>query len=121
MVTMKAPYLALLLTLILAGCTPSDRSKKTNITLITSNASIQWQAPTEDIDNQPLDSIQAYKIFYGHTPGDYSNRITITDGTKEEVVINNLELGEYYFVMSAISSNGTESELSNEMFVQIDQ
>jgi len=116
--TMKAPYLALLLTLILAGCTPSDRSKITNI---TSNATIQWLPPTEDTDDQPLDSLQAYKIFYGHTPGNYSNRITVTDGTKEKVVINNLEHGEYYFVMSAISRNGTESELSNEMFVQIVQ
>ena len=112
---MKAPYLPLLLTPILAGCFSSDTQTVTNVT----STSIRWQAPKEDIDNQPLDSIQAYKIFYGHTPGNYHGHITVTDGTKEELTINNIERGEYYFAMSAISSNGTESELSDEVYAQI--
>ena len=121
MYTMKAPYLALLLALILAGCSSSDTSNITQKITNTTSVSIQWQAPTEDIDHHPLDSIQAYKIFYGHTPGNYHKHLTVTDGTKEELSINNIEPGEYYFVMSAISSNGTESEPSNEMYVQIAQ
>ena len=123
--TMKAPYLPLLLTPILAGCFSSDTQTVTNVSSDTqtvtnvTSISIHWQAPTEDMDNQPLDGIQAYKIFYGHTPGNYHSHITVTDGTKEELTINNIEQGEYYFAMSATSNNGTESELSDEVYAQI--
>ena len=80
---------------------------------------LSWQAPTEDVDGNDLDSISAYKIFYGNIQGNPDKHTTVTSGTLETYTISNLEPGGFYFTMSAVSSNGAESDVSNEYYFEI--
>jgi hypothetical protein len=80
---------------------------------------LNWQAPTEDVDGNDLHSISAYKIFYGNTQGNPDKHTTVTSGTLETYTISNLEPGSFYFTMSAVSSNGVESDVSNEYYFEI--
>ncbi|MEY8201132.1 MAG: putative Ig domain-containing protein [Colwellia sp.] len=82
---------------------------------------IKWQAPVEDVNDEPIGAVKAYKIFYGTTQGNYDKSITINDGNTEVFVIQDLEPGDYYFAMLAISDNGRESAMSSEHYLQVSQ
>jgi len=84
-----------------------------------SKVTLNWQAPTEDVDGNALDGISAYKIFYGSIQGSPDKHSTVKNGNVETFTINNLEPGDLYFTMSAIGSNGMESNLSNEYYFEI--
>ena len=86
-----------------------------------SKVTLSWQPPTEDVDGNDVDSISAYKIFYGNTQGNPDKHITVNDGSVKKLTISNLEPGEYYFTMSAVSSNGMESDASNEHYFKIEE
>ena len=81
---------------------------------------LNWQPPTEDVDGNDVDGISAYKIFYGNIQGNPDKHITVHDGNVKEFTISNLEPGEYYFTMSAVS-NGMESDASNEHYFKIEE
>ena len=82
---------------------------------------IRWQAPTEDINDDPLSGIQAYKIFYGTIQGNYDQSVTINNGNASEYIIQDLTPGDYFFTMVAITNNGMESAMSTEYYFQVGQ
>ncbi len=80
---------------------------------------LNWQAPTENMDGSDVNEISAYKVFYGNTQGLPDKHITVNYGNVQTFTIKNLEPGDHYFTMSAISTNGMESDRSNEYFFEI--
>ncbi|MEY8200651.1 MAG: putative Ig domain-containing protein, partial [Colwellia sp.] len=82
---------------------------------------IKWQAPSQDINDEALGPIQAYKVFYGSVQGSYDQSVTINDGSATDFVINNLVPGDYFFSMVVITENGMESAMSNELYFQVEQ
>jgi hypothetical protein len=85
------------------------------------SVTIKWQAPSEDLNNNPLGEIQAYKIFYRVSQGVINKSITVNNGSATEFTIDNIVPGEYFFSMAVITESGMESATSNEFFFQIDQ
>lgn len=82
---------------------------------------LTWQIPSEDVNGDPIDNVDAFKIYYGVNQGNHDYSITVTDGQATSHTINNLSPGNYYFAMVAITDTGMESALSNEMFLQVGQ
>ena len=77
------------------------------------SATLSWTPPTENTDDSPLNDLAAYKIYYGTSSGNYPNQIDIDNPGISTYVVENLPPDTYYFVSTAINSNGIESDFSN--------
>ena len=75
---------------------------------------IAWQPPTTNADNTPVNPLAGYRILYGTEPGEYNGE-TFIDNPQATSVVLSLPRGSYYVAMTAVSANGEESGLSNEV------
>lgn len=85
--------------------------------LLSSSASaitLNWVAPSENVDGTPLTDLDAYRIYYGTSSRNYSNITHFNDPTLTtfELCLPN---GDYYFAMTALDAEGNESGYSNEV------
>ena len=78
------------------------------------NATLSWQPPTRRVDESPLTNLAGYRIYYGSSPGRYSNNVTLNNPGITTYVVENLTPGRWYFTMTAFDSDSVESELSDE-------
>ena len=77
------------------------------------SVTLSWTAPSENEDNRPLADLAGYMIHYGTRAGQYSNTIHVDDPRVTSYEVENLSPGTYYFAITAISTDGAESALSN--------
>lgn len=76
-------------------------------------ATLSWLPPTENTDGTTLTNLAGFNIYYGTTIDNYPNVITIDNPGIATYVFDNLPAGNtYYFVITAIDSDGMESEYS---------
>ena len=76
---------------------------------------VSWTAPTQNDDGTALTDLDAYKIYYGTSPGSYSGQVRIDNIGITTYVLDNLTPTTYYLVATAINSGGRESIFSNEI------
>ncbi|HEY8518648.1 MAG TPA: putative Ig domain-containing protein [Gammaproteobacteria bacterium] len=77
------------------------------------SAVLSWIPPTENTDGSPLTDLAGYKLYWGTSPGEYPNSISIDNPGVTTYVVENLAPATYYFVATALNSEGAESEPSN--------
>ena len=86
---------------------------------------ISWVAPTERekclefvgdlcVKHEPLkpEELAGFRIYYGTAAGDYQKQIDINDRLQTNYVLKVPPAGDYYFVMTAIDTDGRESRYS---------
>jgi Putative Ig domain len=78
------------------------------------SVSLTWVPPTENEDGTPLLNLAGYRIRYGNQSGNYPNEITLSNPGLTTFVVAGLVPNDYYFVMVAYNTGGTESTPSNE-------
>ncbi len=80
------------------------------------SASLSWRPPAERVDGESLalTEIAGYRIYYGTRSGQYDSAVAIDDPYASSVVLEDLPVGEYYFVMTTVDTNGLESGYSSE-------
>lgn len=80
----------------------------------TGSVSLSWLAPDMREDFSGLDTaeIGGFRIYYGAVEGVYTGQIDITDPTATEFTATNLPSGNFFIVMTALDSDGRESEYS---------
>ena len=76
------------------------------------SATLSWQAPTTRMDGSPLTNLAGYRIRYGTSSGNYTNVVTIANGSVTNAVVPNLVPGTWYFVTTAYDASGYESDFS---------
>lgn len=76
-------------------------------------ATLTWIPPTTNADDTTLDDLAGYKIYYGKTIGNYTNKIDITNPGIATYVVESLSMGTFYFVVTAYDLSGNESKHSN--------
>ncbi len=76
-------------------------------------ATLSWVAPTLNTNGTKLTDLAGYHIYYGTIATQLNQEIILNSGSVTTYVINGLTAGTYYFAISAVSSEGTESVLSN--------
>ena len=78
----------------------------------TGDATLSWAPPTERVDGTPLEAVSGYRIYYGRDPAQFEHEIEV-DREVTKYRIENLESGDWYFAVAAISEEGLESAPSS--------
>jgi hypothetical protein len=79
----------------------------------TGAAALTWMPPTENDDGTTLTNLTGYKVYWGTSPTDFSNSITLTNPGLTSYVIDHLTPATWYFAASSLNADGVESDLSN--------
>lgn len=77
------------------------------------SVTLSWTPPTANTDGSPLTDLSAYKIYYGLAQGNYPNQILINNPGIATFVVEGLTPNTYFFVATAINTQGFESDFSN--------
>lgn len=77
------------------------------------SVTLNWTPPTQNTDGSILTNLAGYKIYYGTSPDNYPNQITINNPGITSTVVDNLTPNTWYFVSTAFNSSGMESDFSN--------
>ena len=76
-------------------------------------ATLSWLPPTENTDGTSLTTLAGYNIYYGTAVDNYTTVVAIDNPGLATYVIDNLPAGNtYYFVITAVDSDGIESPYS---------
>ncbi len=78
------------------------------------SAALTWTPPTRNTDGSTLTDLFAYKVYWGTSPGVYSNQLTLNNPLATTWTINNLGAGRWYFAVTSVTTGGIESAKSNE-------
>ena len=86
---------------------------------VSTDITLAWIAPAEREDNSSLSlsDIAGYKVYFGTTQGQYSNSLTINDGSATGYTFNVVATATYYFVVTTIDTEGRESQYSPEVTI----
>lgn len=79
------------------------------------STTLSWTAPTENDDGTPLTDLAGYKIYWGNSPGNYTNSVTVDNPGITTYVVDNLSAGTYTFVATSFNDAGVESVYSNSV------
>ena len=76
-------------------------------------ADVSWTPPTPNTDGSALTNLAGYNIYYGTSPNALSQQVQVSNVGVTNYVISGLTTGTWYFAVTAYTSTGTESALSN--------
>lgn len=91
-----------------SGSSGSGSSTTTN-----KSATLSWTAPTQNSDGSALTDLSGYYIYYGTSATSLTNMVNISSPSTLSYVVTNLSSGTWYFAVSAYTSNGSVSPMSN--------
>lgn len=83
----------------------------------TGSIELSWVAPTTRADGKPLalSEIEGYTVYIGSVPREYTIGIYIRDSGATNVILTDIDLGQYYVAMTTMDTAGRESKYSNEI------
>jgi len=74
-------------------------------------ATLAWTPPTTNVDGTSA-SLAGFNVYRGTSPGSFA-RIASVGWSTTLYTVQNLPIGTYYFAVTAVGTNGTESVFSN--------
>jgi hypothetical protein len=119
----NAFFLLSIVTLLLTACGSSsvNISGDNQDSSSTDQTRLSWVPPTTHADGSylPLSELEGYRIYYGTSASSLSVLVDLNDDSITEYTVNTLPSGNYYFAVSAYDTDGTESELSNIINIDV--
>ena len=85
----------------------------TVLAVASGSATLSWTPPTTNTDGSPLTNLAGYRVYWGTSPGGFTSSVTLNNAGLASYVIDSLAPATYYFAVTALSSTGVESALSN--------
>lgn len=82
-------------------------------------ATLVWQIPTRNVDGSPLTDLAGYVVRYGTDPASLGETLSLTDPNLTTVVVEDLEVGTWYFTIASRNSGGVESDPTGSVFLEI--
>jgi len=79
----------------------------------TGAATLTWLPPTQNTDGSPLTNLVGYRVYWGLSPSDLTNSITLNNPGITIYVVDQLTPATWYFATTALASGGLESGFSN--------
>jgi putative Ig domain-containing protein len=83
------------------------------------SATVDWTPPTANTDGSVIANLAGYKIYYGTTSTALNQSIQVANAGLASYVVSNLSSGTWYFGVTAYTSDGTESGMSNVATKQV--
>jgi hypothetical protein len=83
------------------------------------SATLSWEAPTTNTNGTALTNLAGYRIYYGSSSTDLSQKVQLNGVGVQTYVFDNLQAGTWYFAVMAVTSAGVESALSNKVSTTI--
>jgi hypothetical protein len=74
---------------------------------------LSWNVPTQTIDGGSINGLSGYRIHYGKNKDALSQAVEIPNAGTINHVIDDLSAGTYYFAVRAVTTDGSQSDLSN--------
>ena len=98
----------------------SDGKATTSLTTFSINvvatatgvATLTWNAPSQNTDGSAL-TVQNYRIYWGVSQGSYPNSKMMPASAGSTAIVDQLTPAKYYFVVTALDTQGNESIYSN--------
>ena len=84
------------------------------------SVTLSWNAPTQNTDGSILNDLAAFNLYYGKSPGSYTEEIEVDNPGLTTYVVENLSPDTYYFAATAVNSSGLESDLSSPAILTVD-
>lgn len=93
-------------------------------TTFAAGAMLSWDPPTTNMDGTPAVDLAGYKLYWGTSPGVYTNVVTApicincpvpVAGATERACVALAPGDTYYFALTAYDTDGNESDYSNEV------
>lgn len=91
-------------TLTVSGSAPAAAS--------SGSVTINWTPPTENVDGSTLTNLSGYHLYYGTSASSLTNVVNITNPGLATYVVSDLAAATYYFAVTSVNANGTESARS---------
>jgi hypothetical protein len=82
-------------------------------------ARVSWNAPNTSEDGTELTDLVGYLIYSGPSPQALIPMVSLPNGNVTSYVFENLEAGEHFFAVTALSALGGESVLSDIISTQL--
>ena len=79
----------------------------------TGTADVSWTPPTANTDGSTLTDLAGYNIYYGTSPTSLTQKVQVSNVGVTNYVISGLASGTWYFGVTAYTSSGAESAMSN--------
>ena len=79
----------------------------------TGTATLRWAPPTQTTDGQALSGLAGYRVYYGQATFRLDRNVTVYDPAATMAVVSNLGSGTWFFAVSAFTTTGSESAMSN--------
>jgi hypothetical protein len=80
------------------------------------SATLSWTVPTNNTNGSPLTNLTGYLVRYGTNSSNLNSQMSVTTN---EVQIENLSAGVWYFEVAAVNSLNVESQFSQAVSKQI--
>ncbi len=77
------------------------------------SADVSWMPPTTNTNGSTLTNLAGYYIFYGTSATSLTQKVQVTNIGLTNYVISGLTAGTWYFAVTAYTTSGAESGLSN--------
>jgi hypothetical protein len=78
------------------------------------SANLQWQPPTQNTDGTALTNLSGYRIYYGRDSAALEKVIELSNPGLTSYVVEQLDPAVWYFAMTALNSDGLESDFSTQ-------
>ena len=85
----------------------------------TGTAQLSWTAPTLNSDGSSLSDLAGFRVYYGASASAMNSSVDVPGASARTYTVANLAYGTWYFSMTAYSTNGVESTLSNPVSLSI--
>ena len=113
--TLAAIGISLLLGI--TGCNTGDQSSAGDPSTVSASnsgtAMVSWFPPTQRTDGSTLTDLAGYRIYYGKSLNALSRVLDIRNPGQTSQFIDNLDVGTWYFAVTAYSNDGLESGMSD--------
>lgn len=99
---------------------PTEPGNPTPPAAETFSVTLQWNAPTEDAEGDPLDDLHGYRIHYrSSSPANGPGATVVEVADVTQATVDGVPAGQWRFGVTARDVSGNESELSNEVQVEV--
>lgn len=72
-------------------------------------ATLSWNPPTDNADGSALTNLAGYRVYYGRNRDNLSEVVVLNNPGLTRFVVENLTTARWYFTMTSVNSQGTES------------